>query len=72
MKDDTRDDIRRALKPYIRLDNFAAKTSSGEYTVRSIYFDTRNMDFYHEKIEGLRVRKKIRVRGYNHCEKSVS
>jgi len=63
--------IRQALKPYLRYDHYAAKTSSGEYTVRSIYFDTRNMDFYHEKIEGLRVRKKIRVRGYNHREKDA-
>ena len=61
------DRLRKTLKPYLRLDNYAAQNSGKEYTVRSIYFDTKNLDFYHEKIDGLRTRKKIRVRGYNHC-----
>lgn len=57
--------LRKALDPYLRFDHYAARNPSGEYTVRSIYFDTRNLDFYHEKIDGLRVRKKVRVRGYD-------
>jgi SPX domain protein involved in polyphosphate accumulation len=36
-----------------------------EYTVRSIYFDTPHFDYYFEKLDGYKIRKKIRIRGYN-------
>jgi len=36
-----------------------------EYTVRSIYFDTSKFDLYNDKVEGLEIRKKVRIRGYN-------
>jgi hypothetical protein len=36
-----------------------------QYTVRSIYFDNRNLDCYYEKVEGLKDRKKLRIRAYN-------
>jgi SPX domain protein involved in polyphosphate accumulation len=41
---------------------------SFEYTVRSIYFDNRDFDFYNDKLEGLDIRKKVRIRGYNRVE----
>ena len=31
--------------------------------------DSAKMDFYHEKLEGLKVRKKLRIRGYNEYDK---
>jgi hypothetical protein len=68
---DALDRLRRALQPYLRLDDYAARNASKEYTVRSIYFDTINLDFFHEAIEGLRTRKKIRVRGYDHYLKNA-
>ncbi|WP_017601621.1 polyphosphate polymerase domain-containing protein [Nocardiopsis lucentensis] len=34
------------------------------YGVWSVYYDTRSLRFYHEKIEGLRFRRKLRVRRY--------
>ena len=57
--------IRNVLKPFIKLDDFAMQRDKKEYTVRSIYYDTRALDFYYEKIEGYKIRKKIRIRGYN-------
>ena len=58
-------DLRKALKPFLVLDDFAMQRDKKEYTVRSIYYDTKTLDFYFEKIEGYKIRKKIRIRGYN-------
>jgi hypothetical protein len=55
--------LRAALKPYIEVDN--VYNDVDEYTVRSIYFDTSKLKYYHEKIEGINIRKKLRIRGYN-------
>lgn len=59
------DELREAIIPYLDYDPFAAKTKDHEYTVRSIYFDTSGFDYYYEKIDGYKIRKKIRIRGYN-------
>ena len=63
--DEKVEDVLAALTPYLRLDPFAEKTAGNYYTVRSIYLDTRTFRYYKEKIEGYRVRKKVRIRGYN-------
>lgn len=57
------DALRKALAPFIELDSDYNDTS--EYTVRSIYFDTSKLKYYHEKINGVQIRKKLRIRGYN-------
>lgn len=57
--------LREAIGPYVELDQYAAAMESHDYTVRSIYFDTSNFDYYFEKIDGYKIRKKIRIRGYN-------
>lgn len=62
------DAVRATLLPYTRPDPFMADRDPQEYTVRSIYFDTPWFNFYDEKIEGLKVRKKLRIRGYNQAE----
>jgi hypothetical protein len=60
--------LRVELQPFVVPDAFAGAREQREYTVRSIYFDTSHFDFYQARIEGLRVRKKIRIRGYNSKE----
>lgn len=60
--------LRRKLEPFVYLDQYSDKSDHKEYTVRSIYFDTSNLKYYHDKIEGLRKRKKVRIRGYNELE----
>ena len=59
------DDIRAMLLPYVRLDSYLSKSDSVDYTVRSIYFDTCRLSLYQEKISGLKLRKKFRLRGYD-------
>jgi hypothetical protein len=59
------DELREAIRPYVDYDPFAAVEENHEYTVRSIYFDTARFDYYFEKIDGYKIRKKIRIRGYN-------
>lgn len=65
--------LRNALSPFIEHDAFALERPDKEYTVRSIYLDTPRLDYYYEKIEGVKIRKKLRIRGYNefHGERLV-
>ncbi|MFH1515138.1 MAG: polyphosphate polymerase domain-containing protein [bacterium] len=62
--------IRTDILPYVEVDPFAQKRYAKEYIVRSVYCDTPRFDCYWEKIEGLKVRKKFRIRGYDHPEKN--
>jgi hypothetical protein len=57
-------EFRTRLQPYTIPDKFTQQNPAQEYTVRSIYFDTARLRFYHEKLAGLRNRKKLRIRGY--------
>ena len=59
------DKLRRKLLPFVEIDEFVSGNQFNEYTVRSIYFDSSNFNFYHEKIEGIKIRKKLRIRGYD-------
>ncbi len=59
------DRLRDMFLPFVNLDKFAEAGAKPQYTVRSIYFDTPRFDFYFEKIEGIKNRKKVRLRGYN-------
>ena len=64
--------LRTMIGPFVKTDPYADERVSKDYTVRSIYFDTYRLDFYHEKVEGLRSRKKIRIRGYNeHIDRNI-
>jgi hypothetical protein len=62
------DKLRQAFQPFIKPDAFAKTSPNGypEYTVRSIYYDSFNLNAIDEKIGGLKERKKLRIRGYNH------
>ncbi len=63
------DKIRGEIMPYMELDNFAQKHSDGQYTVRSIYYDTPKFECYKEKYDGVKNRNKYRIRGYDKCSK---
>ena len=58
------EEVRNTLVPFLEHDAYAKK-NGGEYTVRSIYFDTPDFECYTTKIAGLKKRKKLRIRGYN-------
>ncbi|WP_155369990.1 polyphosphate polymerase domain-containing protein [Catellatospora vulcania] len=53
--------IREELRARLDLDSHVTE---GGYGVWSVYYDTRLLRFYWEKIEGLRFRRKLRVRHY--------
>jgi len=59
------DDLRAAMRPYVCHDEFCAVCPDKEYTVRSIYYDNRRFSCYDEKFDGFRLKKKLRIRGYN-------
>ena len=59
------DPIRDYILPFMELDRYADGREDFQYTVRSVYFDTPSFDFYFEKIEGIKNRKKVRLRGYD-------
>ncbi len=58
-------ELRAALRPYTRLDDFTASKPDRQYTVRSVYYDTRRFHCYQEKFDGFRLKKKLRIRGYD-------
>ncbi len=58
-------ELRALIKPFVVCDRYMDKVGPCGYTVRSIYFDSFNYADYHETIEGIQLRKKIRIRGYN-------
>lgn len=57
------DRIRADMQPYMQPDEFAGEHAG--YTVRSVYYDTPDLACYHEKLAGLKARRKFRIRGYN-------
>lgn len=65
VKNEDLDSLRSKIMPFVKLDPFVNGESHSQYTVRSIYFDSSNFDFYHEKIDGIKIRKKLRIRSYD-------
>lgn len=59
------DELRNSFMINMKHDGFACTQDRGRYTVRSIYFDTYKFLFYREKMEGVKNRKKLRIRTYN-------
>ncbi len=65
------DKLRKKFLENMEYDPFCRKgVLYSPYTVRSIYLDTRNYLFYYEKVDGLKIRKKLRIRTYNTPESS--
>lgn len=57
--------LRRRLAPFVEEDRYAHQRAEHQYTVRSVYFDTHDFRDFHQKNDGVELRKKIRIRGYN-------
>lgn len=60
------------FKKYLKIRNFISSllvrdksASQGTYNVYSTYFDTPELTYYYEKIDGFENRKKIRIRHYD-------
>lgn len=57
-------DLRSMILPFVNPDKYAI-IYGGEYTVKSIYYDSPKLDMYYSKVNHLANRLKVRVRGYN-------
>lgn len=63
--------IKAYARPYLELDHYARIRKDHRYVVHSLYYDTEDLDFYYEKMDGLKVRKKLRIRTYNEPERET-
>jgi hypothetical protein len=54
--------LREWMRPFVKSDRHMGL--AGEYTVRSIYFDTGDLDYYYQKEAGIQHRRKLRIRAY--------
>ncbi len=61
-------ELREVAAPYLKRDPHAVDRPGGIYTVRSIYFDTEDLMFYFDKLDSVRIRKKLRIRSYDRPE----
>lgn len=52
--------FRKALQAYLRPDDH----SRGSYALSSLYYDSPGLHCYREKVDGLKVRRKLRIRHY--------
>ena len=59
------DELRDSIRPFVFIDEYADRECNKEYTVKSIYYDTMRLDDYRDKLAGIKIRKKLRIRGYN-------
>ena len=57
--------LQKKISNFMELDKFAKKFSKKEYFVRSLYFDNDNFENFNEKVDGLKVRYKFRLRTYS-------
>ncbi len=64
------DVLRRNLLPVLSLDPHAAR-NGGQYSIRSLYFDTAEDDSLYEKMSGIYYRQKYRIRIYNYSDASI-
>ena len=49
---------------FMKIDKYAAKSKNEGYFVRSLYFDNEEYDNFNEKVDGVKIRKKFRLRTY--------
>ena len=57
--------IEDEAKHFMSLDDFANKLPSKSYFVRSLYFDNRSFTNFFEKVDGIKTRRKYRLRTYS-------
>jgi len=62
------DALRRRIEPFVALDPHVSRQGGRTYTVRNIYFDDAQFKSYFEKNDGLELRAKPRIRGYDRHE----
>ncbi len=67
------EDVRRImadLNAFMAPDNYVKSADETNYFVRSLYFDTKQFRNYYEKIDGIKMRHKYRLRTYSESPNS--
>ena len=59
------DSVEREIMHFMQYDNFVKNKKDKSYFVRSLYFENKENDNFYEKIDGLKFRKKYRIRSYS-------
>jgi hypothetical protein len=62
-----REDIEREVKEFMSYDGHVDPDMDNMYLVRSLYFDDPLSTAFYEKIDGIMVRQKFRIRTYGHA-----
>lgn len=62
--------LRERIAPFVEVDPYTRAANRNPYSVRSIYWDTLTLNFYHDKHAGLKDRIKLRMRAYDADEKN--
>ena len=62
LKEEIADHIFKIALNFMNVDNYALKSGEKGYFVRSLYFDNSEYDNFFEKVDGMQVRKKFRIR----------
>ncbi len=65
-----REKIQKDISYFMQIDNHALSKTDNKYFVRSLYFENYNNSNFYEKIDGVRKRKKYRLRTYEKKENS--
>lgn len=64
VREENLDKIRRSISNFVIPDPYAKNAKGGVYQVSSIYFDDYKVFSYFEKLDGIKGRKKFRIRTY--------
>ena len=56
--------MRAYLRPFLRPDEFAAKSPDSTYSICSLYLDSNDFALYNATVRGLKNRFKLRIRSY--------
>ena len=59
-----REEIENEIKEFMRFDGHVDPNLENMYHVRSLYFDDPSASAFHEKIDGVMIRQKFRIRTY--------
>jgi len=57
--------VESEIMHFMQYDNFVKNKKDKSYFVRSLYFENKENDNFYEKIDGLKFRKKYRIRSYS-------
>lgn len=68
--DELAERVRHWIQPYVQPDPHAAASEDHSYRISSLYLDTQDLRLYHETVDGIEKRNKLRIRSYSRDPRS--